>query len=301
MFYDLLIFIFMSYIKPQHLHQLGHRWQVVYRTIPTSNHNSSSNTLLSSHVVYRTIPTSNHNRPLRVLFERKLYIVLFLHQTTTMWYTSCLALCCISYYSYIKPQQRSGKGCKHYVVYRTIPTSNHNIRVSSHTILGLYIVLFLHQTTTFLRQGAWTWSLYIVLFLHQTTTYLRNKCETVLLYIVLFLHQTTTIAWLSYQTLCCISYYSYIKPQLHGGLAYVKPVVYRTIPTSNHNTPLSFTVRVGLYIVLFLHQTTTRFSGARISHRCISYYSYIKPQHVDAISAELFVVYRTIPTSNHNL
>ena len=121
-----------------------------------------------------------------------------------------------------------------------------------------------------------------------------------MLYIVLFLHQTTTMELTGCNHIGCISYYSYIKPQQYlaqllicisciSYYSYIKPqldwykrmgyeVVYRTIPTSNHNTPLSFTVRVGLYIVLFLHQTTT-IKNMRIKHLCcISYYSYIKPQ-----------------------
>ena len=42
MFYDLLIFIFMSYIKPQPLWVLKNHELVVYRTIPTSNHNCAA-------------------------------------------------------------------------------------------------------------------------------------------------------------------------------------------------------------------------------------------------------------------
>ena len=61
MFYDLLIFIFMSYIKPQQIAYLCTVFKVVYRTIPTSNHNCSHD---AKHQV-------------------QLYIVLFLHQTTT--------------------------------------------------------------------------------------------------------------------------------------------------------------------------------------------------------------------------
>ena len=37
----------------------------------------------------------------------------------------------------------------------------------------------------------------------------------------------------------------------------VKEVVYRTIPTSNHNLLGFIIILLGLYIVLFLHQTTT--------------------------------------------
>ena len=61
MFYDLLIFIFMSYIKPQQIAYLCTVFKVVYRTIPTSNHNSNDASRVHLQVVYRTIPTSNHN------------------------------------------------------------------------------------------------------------------------------------------------------------------------------------------------------------------------------------------------
>ena len=98
---------------------------------------------------------------------------------------------CISYYSYIKPQPAVRPLSVHGVVYRTIPTSNHNVTLITLVRFLLYIVLFLHQTTTQTEFGLVGDVLYIVLFLHQTTTY----CLAVLV--------------------CrgCISYYSYIKPQ----------------------------------------------------------------------------------------
>ena len=186
-------------------------------------------------VVYRTIPTSNHNWGFVKGFTTKLYIVLFLHQTTTYAGKGLGFGGCISYYSYIKPQPYYGLCCWIHVVYRTIPTSNHNLsRICSRT----------------------SW-----------------------LYIVLFLHQTTTLNLMKRKPLCCISYYSYIKPQLQFLLAeevlscisyysYIKPqhtqgkgrncrVVYRTIPTSNHNFITIWWYWKKLYIVLFLHQTTT--------------------------------------------
>ena len=58
------------------------------------------------------------------------------------------------------------------VVYRTIPTSNHNSLPPCDARLQLYIVLFLHQTTTTCHQTQIPHQLYIVLFLHQTTTLL---------------------------------------------------------------------------------------------------------------------------------
>ena len=143
----------------------------------------------------------------------------------------------------------------------------------------LYIVLFLHQTTTADGMTATRTGLYIVLFLHQTTTLRLSIEKSKQLYIVLFLHQTTTLLPNHFGYLGCISYYSYIKPQPQTDsltmkprcisyYSYIKPqpgmllpisctVVYRTIPTSNHNLQMQIIIRLVLYIVLFLHQTTT--------------------------------------------
>ena len=143
------------------------------------------------------------------------------------------------------------------VVYRTIPTSNHNNKDPNGNFFLLYIVLFLHQTTTDDVSKLNASSLYIVLFLHQTTTSSFSCSFYTELYIVLFLHQTTTVP----------------PPQ----------ETYKR-----------------LYIVLFLHQTTTRYHHLRKAYRCISYYSYIKPQPSLLRLPLVLVVYRTIPTSNHN-
>ena len=121
------------------------------------------------------------------------------------------------------------------VVYRTIPTSNHNLVSIQTLVVELYIVLFLHQTTT------------------SSTTFFSSVC---------------CISYYSYikpqlpcghclECRCCISYYSYIKPQLTKGALRLLDVVYRTIPTSNHNACACVRGCAGLYIVLFLHQTTT--------------------------------------------
>ena len=187
-------------------------------------------------VVYRTIPTSNHNRSLNAPVFPELYIVLFLHQTTTITEHGLVGDGCISYYSYIKPQPHetsnsSSMRCISYysyikpqllrtpphlylVVYRTIPTSNHNASFTPFVFPSLYIVLFLHQTTTL--RGFYT--------------------SQVKLYIVLFLHQTTTFRLCGSILSSCISYYSYIKPQLMICFQVLLLVVYRTIPTSNHNS-----------------------------------------------------------------
>ena len=95
----------VSYIKPQPLNQGTQSREVVYRPFPTSNHNatqrhaqdravvyrpfptSNHNDLyyqdVLNQVVYRPFPTSNHNPDREVMSTEKLYIVRFLHQTTT--------------------------------------------------------------------------------------------------------------------------------------------------------------------------------------------------------------------------
>ena len=74
---------YYSYIKPQLHSRNSNCFKVVYRTIPTSNHNEGGWLPLGDKVVYRTIPTSNHNQTITNCNMFPLYIVLFLHQTTT--------------------------------------------------------------------------------------------------------------------------------------------------------------------------------------------------------------------------
>ena len=65
---------YYSYIKPQPYADYGSYENVVYRTIPTSNHNSFPSTKKLVNVVYRTIPTSNHNF---TIFAQKAKIVVY--------------------------------------------------------------------------------------------------------------------------------------------------------------------------------------------------------------------------------
>ena len=100
-------------------------------------------------------------------------------------------------------------------------------------------------------------------------------------------------------------------------------VVYLSLPTSNHNPRTKICVPVTLYIFRFLHQTTTVCGASgvepqlyifRFLHQtttplmrtiwhigCISFASYIKPQHDCSITKAIGVVYLSLPTSNHNL
>ena len=187
-----------------------------------------------------------------------LFIILFLHQTTTARNVRCSADGCLSSCSYIKPQRQfqaqfKGPSClsscsyikpqlevtpvlntvcclsscsyikpqlifihmkKKFVVYHLVPTSNHNRQCAREAGGVLFIILFLHQTTTQLVNFFRAIVLFIILFLHQTTTYGVGNIKYHELFIILFLHQTTTS-----------------KLPAHEGTR--------------------------LFIILFLHQTTT--------------------------------------------
>ena len=120
----------------------------------------------------------------------------------------------------------------------------------------------------------------------------------------------------------CISFDSYIKPQLRSSYPHYLLVVYLLIPTSNHNSSTNNAdddqvvylliptsnhnflyveySNLTLYIFWFLHQTTTTKWDTNNKVCCISFDSYIKPQPIFIFIYYLIVVYLLIPTSNHN-
>ena len=167
-----------------------------------------------------------------------LYLILFLHQTTTArtyiyLCNSCILFCsyikpqlapggfdrffcCILFCSYIKPQLSLMSADLRYVVSYSVPTSNHN---SIKIILSIGV-------------------LYLILFLHQTTTICYPPSISKRLYLILFLHQTTTGTGLGSGWSCCILFCSYIKPQLFRAIcrhfsrcilfcSYIKPQLLR--------------------------------------------------------------------------
>ena len=164
----------------------------------------------------------------------------------------------------------------------------------------MYIFILLHQTTTFILIVCSVMWLYIFILLHQTTTYrnliqLRKSCISLYSYIKPQLRER-----LSGGALRCISLYSYIKPQLIPGFYIKTAVVYLYTPTSNHNTKLVAPLTLLLYIFILLHQTTTQQLNSLVTIRCISLYSYIKPQLITLMVVDVGVVYLYTPTSNHN-
>ena len=190
----------------------------------------------TSLVVYLLNPTSNHNCFWIFYSFWLLYIFWILHQTTTERPSVLILACCISFESYIKPQHKRvsnhlSKCCISFesyikpqplcgffvllgVVYLLNPTSNHNVFGFMVFSFALYIFWILHQTTTpSLSRVRAAW-LYIFWILHQTTTMGGRLVRVPLLYIFWILHQTTTYVRLLILSRSCISFESYIKPQL---------------------------------------------------------------------------------------
>ena len=99
-----------------------------------------------------------------------------------------------------------------------------------------------------------------------------------MLFIILFLHQTTTQKRYRIQNTGCLSSCSYIKPQQYRRDTEYRIVVYHLVPTSNHNHEAVCSFFLWLFIILFLHQTTTVLSELSIFRGCLSSCSYIKPQ-----------------------
>ena len=100
--------------------------------------------------------------------------------------------------------------------------------------------------------------LYLIPFLHQTTTItLAIRCARPL-YLIPFLHQTTTLRAQRSGHSGCILFHFYIKPQQNELIANFFPVVSYSISTSNHNTARATEWAFRLYLIPFLHQTTTK-------------------------------------------
>ena len=142
------------------------------------------------------------------------------------------------------------------------------------------------------------------------------------LYLIPFLHQTTTVGFVKVELKGCILFHFYIKPQQFTNKAinpggcilfhfYIKPqlckhfvcdrpVVSYSISTSNHNSSPSMTAPDSLYLIPFLHQTTTLQFFRVLPHRCILFHFYIKPQPTECYDSNPYVVSYSISTSNHN-
>ena len=99
---------------------------VVSYFVSTSNHNSVPLRQLWRFVVSYFVSTSNHNRAFVCSRRRWLFLILFLHQTTTTVTLFPDIWRCFLFCFYIKPQLTLSKLPSVLVVSYFVSTSNHN-------------------------------------------------------------------------------------------------------------------------------------------------------------------------------
>ena len=165
--------------------------------------------------------------------------------------------CCILFHFYIKPQLCSHSQRPQNVVSYSISTSNHNRLRFLYNSIVLYLIPFLHQTTTLGRFRRVYSVLYLIPFLHQTTTFSFSFYPFFLLYLIPFLHQTTTRGKFPWFKACCILFHFYIKPQLSlvCQLLTARCILFH------------FYIKPQPFVIYYLPRA-----------RCILFHFYIKPQ-----------------------
>ena len=94
-------------------------------------------------------------------------------------------------------------------------TSNHNSRAYPNSLMSLYLIEILHQTTTMYDFYMKDMELYLIEILHQTTTPVAPPLVPAVLYLIEILHQTTT----------------YIADGRHEGLLYLIEILHQTTTT----------------------------------------------------------------------
>ena len=166
-----------------------------------------------------------------------------------------------------------------FVVSYSISTSNHNLYALMRMLARLYLIPFLHQTTTVLAQIYCIFSCILFHFYikpQPNDSILRTLAGCILFH---FYIKPQPAELNCCACFCCILFHFYIKPQLERvGFVihqrcilfhfYIKPqhlmyntdsngVVSYSISTSNHNLVQRCRTLVELYLIPFLHQTTT--------------------------------------------
>ena len=136
-------------------------------------------------------------------------------------------------------------------------TSNHNSRAYPNSLMSLYLIEILHQTTTMYDFYMKDMELYLIEILHQTTTGPLRQVWRLPLYLIEILHQTTTPA-----------------------VAILSPLLLYLIEILHQTTTVIFLVicLALLYLIEILHQTTTPGRPLLILLCCILSKFYIKPQ-----------------------
>ena len=187
-----------------------------------------------------------------------LYLIPFLHQTTTGYLLCCFFYRCILFHFYIKPQLRA-----------MFPA-----RISSCILFHFYIKPQHSRLGSYEAKGCILFHFYIK----------PQPCSVVY-----------------FGPPSCILFHFYIKPQHLFQKVFFDNVVSYSISTSNHNFEQGAPSILTLYLIPFLHQTTTALKTFLFPSSCILFHFYIKPQPVPNRGKRHLVVSYSISTSNHNL
>ena len=246
------------YIKPQHVSKATHAWPCcILSKFYIKPQQRPPPVEVPAVVSYRN-STSNHNIRRITTWICVLYLIEILHQTTTSCKSSWIARGCILSKFYIKPQQQ-----------RSVKLSD------GCCILSKFYIKPPRRKCYYVRRFCCILSkFYIKPQLRKFNERLRHSCILSKFYI-----KPQLIAWFADEVPGCILSKFYIKPQ-HGfriaparmrcilSKFYIKPqpptinsihhrvVSYRN-STSNHNTICWTPIRIRLYLIEILHQTTT--------------------------------------------
>ena len=288
------------YIKPQLRLERELAYCVVSYRNSTSNHNAVAGRHYLALLYLIEILHQTTTLVECVEITSELYLIEILHQTTTRSYLSIPVVCCILSKFYIKPQLQRAVDNNRYVVSYRNSTSNHNHMTIVLYFYGLYLIEILHQTTTpalasmplcrcillkfyikpqlvsslfVLGAGCILLKFYIkpqlrlerelaycvVSYRNSTSNHNYRGFIPILLYVVSYRNSTSNhnCSLFSLSRLCVVSYRN---------------------STSNHNFAKAYFLRIKLYLIEILHQTTTRYPRLFKLSSCILSKFYIKPQ-----------------------
>ena len=208
-----------------------------------------------------------------------LYLIEILHQTTTIGTGYFELYGCILLKFYIKPQPKQHISCKSFL---------------------LYLIEILHQTTTLRQEPRSVLALYLIEILHQTTT-ISSTCTISTGCILLKFYIKPQPYAAGYSRSIVVSYWN--STSNHNTRAWSSTravVVSYWNSTSNHNLLIQNNMKIELYLIEILHQTTTLNASSIVKRSCILLKFYIKPQRPFCSPSSETVVSYWNSTSNHN-
>ena len=251
---------------------VNYTYTVVPYSISTSNHNLLAAIAYKCLVVPYSISTSNHNLLIIVSQLSTLFLILFLHQTTTNGELPSFTDGCSLFYFYIKPQRL-----------------DHSIFcITRCSLFYFYIKPQPWNEGVFGKDGCSLFYFYIKPQLVPEVDYYQGSCSLFYFYIKPQRNVALVLAELVVPYSISTSNHNFKQLQLQRPI--VVPysistsnhnclqlfltqviVVPYSISTSNHNAAASTIPTFELFLILFLHQTTTSATLCGYFHEVTSF------------------------------